>query len=87
MIVGPAAVSSAEVWPVLIVLAKARVPVRVKRRLCPTACLTQAADLAAAALPDALTAAVPGTRAADRRSRFAAVAALRAVPAAPGVHR
>ena len=62
----------------LTVLAKARVPVRVKRRRCPTACPARAAVLAAA--PDALTAAVPGTRAADRRSRFAAVTALTAAP-------
>jgi glycosyltransferase A (GT-A) superfamily protein (DUF2064 family) len=49
---------------VLIVLAKAPVPGRVKTRLCPPATPQQAADLAAAALADTLAAArrVPGTR-------------------------
>jgi len=49
---------------VLIVLAKAPVPGRVKTRLCPPATPQQAADLAAAALADTLAATrlVPGTR-------------------------
>jgi uncharacterized protein len=54
----------ASVHRVLVILAKAPVPGRVKTRLCPPATPAQAADVAAAALLDTLDAAlaVPGCR-------------------------